>query len=613
MPNAGWRRRNRPGPKRRSNGRLDRRPPPPQDRGARRRRAALSTLWRGSWITRTRIASGLVLFVYALFHFLNIGLGLFSPELMEAAQGWRQVVTRNPLGALVLYAALLTHAGLALWKLANRRTLRMPVWEAVQIALGIVIPLLLIVHIVFTRVAHSEYGVNDRMGYLIGLIFGGRDAWWQSLLLLMVWAHGCMGLHFWLRSETWWRRSLPALAGLAALVPFFALVGFLTEGRRLSALLADPDSRAALRDGWNFPDYDAFMALIATQKTTEWIYWGLLLAVAAAYLGRKVIRRSRAVRVRYVDGPEIASPPGPTLLEMSRANGVPHTALCGGRGRCTTCRVLIEDGADLLHPPSEAEAKSLAAVGAPEGTRLACQIRPMQPLTVFRVFRPDGRRNRAHASSGQERRMAVLFLDIRGFTARTTGQLPYDVVFLLNRFFDAIVPAITAAGGTVDKYLGDGLLALFEAPDETASARAALKAAAGIGRALATFNQGLASEGAPAIRIGIGLHLGEVVQGEIGAAGNAPRTIIGETVNAASRLEAMTKEMGLEALVSAALLTAAGLDTAPLAMTELELRGVSGPVWALPLKRATGIDALLAPPGQADEIGGSLRQMHAGR
>ena len=67
------------------------------------------------------------------------------------------------------------------------------------------------------------------------------------------------------------------------------------------------------------------------------------------------------------------------------------------------------------------------------------------------------------------------------------------------------------------------------------------------------------------------------------------------------------------ALVSAALLTAAGLDTAPLAMTELELRGVSGPVWAMPLKRATGIDALLAPPGQADEIGGSLRQMHAGR
>lgn len=556
----------------------------------------MTTIWRGNWVTRARIVSGLVLFAYALFHFLNIGLGLFSPDLMDRAQGWRQVITRNPLGATVLYGALLTHAGLALWKLAGRRTLRMPLWEATQILLGLVIPLLLIVHIVFTRVAHSEFGVDDRFLYLVGLIFGSKDGWLQSLLLLIVWAHGCMGLHFWLRSEPRWRRALPWLIALATLVPFFALAGFLTEGRRIAALFADPDLRASIRAALHWPDRDTFVALISIQKTTEWIYWGLLALVAAVYLGRRLRRGRQAVRVRYIDGPDITSPRGPTLLEMSRANGVPHTALCGGRGRCTTCRVLVEEGADLLHPPSEAEAKSLAAVGAPPGTRLACQIRPVQPLTVFRVFRPDGRRNRAHASQGQERRMAVLFLDIRGFTARTTGQLPYDVVFLLNRFFDAIVPAITASGGVVDKYLGDGLLALFEAPDEATSARAALRAAAGIGRALATFNQGLASEGAPAIRIGIGLHLGDLVQGEIGAAGHAPRTIIGETVNAASRLEAMTKDMAVEALVSGPLLTGAGLDTTDMALVTLELRGVAEPVPALPLKHAAEIADLLEPP-----------------
>lgn len=553
----------------------------------------MTSIWRGNWATRARIASGLVLFTYALFHFLNIGLGLFSSELMDTAQGWRQVISRSLAGTVLLYGALLTHAGLALWKLAGRRTLHMPAWELTQIVLGLVIPLLLIVHVTFTRVAHSAFGVNDRMGYLIGLIFDTRDAWLQSLLLLIVWTHGCMGLHFWLRSDARWRRALPWLIALAALVPFFALAGFLTEGRRVAAAFADPELRASMRAFFNWPDRETFADLFAIRDVGNRVYWGLLLLVAAAYGGRKLLRRGRAVRVRYVDGPEIASPKGPTLLEMSRANGVPHTALCGGRGRCTTCRVLVEEGAELLHPPTEAEARSLAAVGAPPGTRLACQIRPAQPLTVFRVFRPDGRRHRAHASQGQERRMAVLFLDIRGFTALTTGQLPYDVVFLLNRFFDAIVPAITAAGGGVDKYLGDGLLALFEAPDEASSARAALRAAAGIGRALDTFNRGLASEGAPPIRIGIGLHLGDLVQGEIGAAGHAPRTIIGETVNAASRLEAMTKEMAVEALVSAELLAGAGIDLSALTLVTLELRGVAEPVPALPLRHAVEIDDLL--------------------
>ena len=113
----------------------------------------------------------------------------------------------------------------------------------------------------------------------------------------------------------------------------------------------------------------------------------------------------------------------------------PHTALCGGKGRCTTCRVIVEDGADQLPEPSDIEARSLAAVSAPEGARLACQIRPTEPITAFRMFRPDGARHRAHASQGQERQLAVLFLDMRGFTSRTTGQLPYDIVFLLNRFF----------------------------------------------------------------------------------------------------------------------------------------------------------------------------------
>lgn len=553
----------------------------------------MNGLWLGGWMTLARIISGLILFTYALLHFVNIGLGLISSELMQDAQDWRKLVTRSLLGTVVIYGALLTHAALALIRLAQRNTLRMPLWEALQISLGIIIPFFLIAHIVFTRGAAAGFGVNDEMAYLIGLIFGSSSGWQQSALLLIVWAHGCIGLHFWLRTSAWWQKSLPVLIALCALIPAFALAGFLVEGRRVAAAFADPAQREVLFAQFNWPTAETFGALIRIDTISTRVFAGLLLLSVVIFFARKLIRRATSVKIRYVDGPLVTSRQGPTLLEISRSNGIAHTSLCGGRGRCTTCRVMVENGADLLHPPSEAEQRSLKAVGAPPGTRLACQIRPSASLTVYRVFRPDGKRKRAHASQGQETRMAVLFLDIRGFTERTNGQLPYDVVFLLNRFFDAIVPAITKAGGSIDKYLGDGLLAVFEAADEAKSARAALRAAGDMGRALEKFNRQLTSEGAAPVRIGVGLHLGNVVLGEIGAAGNAPRTIIGETVNAASRLEAKTKELAVELLISEPVLTSAGISLDVLEMQKLELRGVAKPVPALPVVRASALESLI--------------------
>ncbi|WP_299944092.1 adenylate/guanylate cyclase domain-containing protein [uncultured Ruegeria sp.] len=554
-----------------------------------------NALWRGGWISRLRIASGLVLFVFAFFHFINIGLGLFHTDMLHGMQDGRKTVSRHGIGSVLLYAALLVHAGLALVSIAQRRTLRMPFSVALQVVLGLLIPLQLISHLVQTRYAHEIFGVNDEMGYIIILMWPNSAIWLQSLLLLLVWAHGCIGLHMWLRLTSWWRNMVPYLIGLAVFVPSFALAGLLTEGRRIWLDFADPDLREQYIEHYNWPSAETFQSLFSVKDNTLMVFWGALALTGLIYVARKLWRRRHSVRVRYVNGPEIVSEKGMTLLEMSHANGIPHTALCGGKGRCTTCRVVVEHGVGHLHPPTEIEARSLNAVGAPEGTRLACQIRPTDPVTVFRVFRPDGARDRAHASQGQERQLAVLFLDMRGFTARTTGQLPYDIVFLLNRFFDAIVPAITAQGGTVDKYMGDGLLAMFETADTTGSARAGLRAAADIGRALERFNQQLAAEGSSPVRIGMGLHLGDLVLGEIGAAKHAPRTIIGDAVNVASRLEAETKALGVELLVSETLLEAAGLHCNPDELRAFSLRGVSGPVSALPVEQASDLEAHASP------------------
>ncbi|MCB4455387.1 adenylate/guanylate cyclase domain-containing protein [Leisingera sp. McT4-56] len=553
-----------------------------------------SALWQGNWITRTRITTGLVLLAYAFFHFINIGLGLLSPEWMDEFQDARQVITRSLPGSLILYAALILHPGLALWNLAKRRTLKMRWGEALQTVLGLLIPLQLLAHVVFTRYSHEIYGVNDEYPYQIVLMWASPEAWQQSLLLLAVWIHGCMGLHYWLRLTRWWRPLIPWMAGLAVFIPGFALAGFLTEGRRIHGLFVEGTERAALMEDFNWPSQQAFADLFEAERLWLAIFLLLLGLTAAAFLLRKLVRRRRAVAIRYAFGPEIRAERGMTLLEMSHAGGVQHTSLCGGKGRCTTCRVVVDQGGETLPPPAPPEARSLARVQAPANMRLACQIRPQAPLTVTRMFRPDGRKGRAHASQGTEQQLAILFLDIRGFTARAAGQLPYDVVFLLNRFFDAIVPAITSCGGTVDKYLGDGLLALFEAPAPARSAEAALEAAAAIGSALQDFNAQLAADGEPEIRIGIGVHLGELVLGEIGSAGHAPRTIIGGSVNAASRLEAKTKELGVELLISARVLDAAGYDSARLPLQTFQLRGVSRPLAALPVAHAAALPRTLA-------------------
>ena len=112
-------------------------------------------------IRRTRIVTGLVLFTYLTTHLLNHSLGLISLDAMEAGRQWFLALWRNPLITTLLYGSLLTHFTLALYALYQRRHLRIPFWEALQLTLGLCIPLLLAVHFVGTRMAYEWYGVED--------------------------------------------------------------------------------------------------------------------------------------------------------------------------------------------------------------------------------------------------------------------------------------------------------------------------------------------------------------------------------------------------------------------------------------------------------------------
>jgi adenylate cyclase len=524
-------------------------------------------------IRRLHLLSGLVLFSYVVVHLLNHSLLLVSIATADAAlRHIHRVLILPPVTALLL-GALLLHVALALLALWRRRTLRFSGYEAMQYLLGFALPLLLLPHIAATRIPDSLYEQN--WGYYRNLL----TVWWHldpgravngALMLVLAWGHACLGLRAWLRLKPWFPRWWPALGAAALLLPSLALAGLLAGGNEVRLRLAiDPGFMAAVR-----ADMPPEPLRVWLNTTANQVAAGLALAVAAVLLARLVRRalqrRRGLVRIGYPDGRVVTVPHGFSVLEASWLRGIPHASVCGGRGRCSTCRVRVRGEAGALPSPAEAEARVLARIGAGPEIRLACQLRPTGPVAVEPLLDPampagSLLRFRAPGLLGEERPVAILFADLRDFTRLSEHRLPFDVVHLLNRWFRAMGEAVEVAGGRVDKFIGDGVMALFGtegSPDPARACREALAAARLMAEGLAALNQRLAPELGEGLRIGIGVHVGPVILGMLGHGQAVGLTAIGDAVNTASRLESACKELRAELVVSEAVLLVAGVALA---------------------------------------------------
>jgi adenylate cyclase len=547
-------------------------------------------------VRQVRLGAAFVLLTYLVLHFLNHTLGLVSLAAMEIGRGWFRALWRSVPGTLALYGAITVHGGLALWLLYQRRSLRMPAWEAAQYGLGLLLPALLAVHVVATRIAWWQAGTDDRYVRLLiayWILAPERGAW-QTVTLTLAWTHACIGVHYWLRFRPWYPRVAVWLFAIALLLPAAALAGFVAAGREVVTLARAPGWTESLLRETRHPGPADAAHLVRIRNGFLDGYLAALVAVLAARGVRAVRQRRRSVRISYPGRRVVSVPLGFTILDASRAAGIPHASVCGGRGRCSTCRVHVAGGLQSLPPTGEAEQRVLARVRAAPDVRLACQTHPVRDVEVVPVLAPSiaaGDADTADVRQGHESEIAVLFADLRGFTRMAEHKLPYDVVFVLNRYFEAVGTAITGAGGVTNQFTGDGVMALFGIDDgPAAGCRQALTAARTMVERVDALSAELAGDLPTPLRLGIGVHAGSAVVGQMGWGQSFYLTAVGDTVHVAARLEQATRDYDADLVVSEDVARYAGVDLARFPGHDLAVRNRAGRVSIRVVARAATLD-----------------------
>ena len=247
------------------------------------------------------------------------------------------------------------------------------------------------------------------------------------------------------------------------------------------------------------------------------------------------------------------------ILQASLQHGIPHTHVCGGNARCSTCRVLILEGLEYCCPRNEKEQKMANRRNFSPLVRLACQTTVSGDVALRRLVLDDEdvqlvdqemAGGTTPRSVGVERHLAILFADIRNFTAFAEAHLPYDVVHVLNRYFSRVGAIINHHHGQINNFIGDGLMALFDTHASTDPTLNAVRAGLEMLKAVEAMQAYFEAQFKINFRIGIGVHYGEVVLGTVGSGDNRRLTAIGDAVNLASRIESANKEAGTEFLIS---------------------------------------------------------------
>ena len=533
-------------------------------------------------VRRIRMYSGIIIFVYVIGHLINHSLGLISINAMDTMRVYVTAFYKFPPVALLLYGAIFSHMFLAFYSILRRRTFKMSPRDLVQAVLGFLVPWLLIGHVLVGGFSTRFEDLIDsyELTVLGTFVFDPKYVLFLMLAVIGVWVHGVIGILGLIQFTEFYRKWKTVLLIVSWLLPTLALLGYASAGKELLRNIeADPKIIDSILIAANFTE-DLGRAVAFRSNLILYNYHYFLAVFGLLLFLTYHLRKSRkSIKISYPKGKEILIAKGTTILEASREHGIPHVAMCGGRGRCSTCRVLVKSKLNNLPVRNDTESLIANRLGFDDEIRLACQLRPTKNMEIRPLV--DAPLNslteyeRAYLS-GTEKELVIMFIDLRNFTPLSEKMLPYDIVYLLNQYFKIAGEAIESNGGRIDKFIGDGIMALFMGETNLQkNSENSLIAASRIAKGIKKLSVSTEADFGSKLEIGIGIHAGNSVVGSMGYGDNISETAIGDCVNVASRLEQLTKQENCELIVSEKLFEQSAIRVSPTERKTVEIKGKS--------------------------------------
>ena len=510
------------------------------------------------FVTKLKLWTGMFLMFYCVTHHMNHSLGIFGLTVVDYAREYFLLFWRNPVISFFLLFTLVIHIIFSLLrviKMASFKGFQSHEWF--QLITGILTVPLLAIHITTTGIAHRFYGVEDTYTFWTSPGLDYFEIFFFNFIMLFIWLHGYIGIKFWMKVNSNYQKYLRQADIFFLIIPLLSIVGQISIFRESDLKgFFDTEYKEKILIYSNPENIDLNVLL---ENTIIYFVLPYLLSIMVLFGYRfyyfKIKRQNNSIKVSYPDGGVSNIFPGMNILDASLEAGIPHAHVCGGRGRCSTCRIKIDQDLTQLEPPRQNERRILRSIGAPENIRLACQAYPKIDLNVSPLLSADANFQESYFEQkytyGSDREICILFADLRAFTKMSEKKLPFDIVFILNQYFKLMGQIIENNGGYLDKFIGDGTMALFgieEGPK--AGSRNAINAATKMNDELKKLNESLINDLPFPLKMGIGIHTGNVIIGKMGYKHAKNLTAVGDAVNTASRLESLTKELKSQIIIS---------------------------------------------------------------
>ena len=564
-----------------------------------------------SLITKLRIVTGLILFVYVFMHLLNHSFNLISIQFADfVRKEYFSIIWQNLIGIFALYFSLIVHMFLGFYAIIIKKSFKLKKKDWVQIVFPVLALIMLLQHVAVSFIITKVFPGEETYELVFAAIHAAPDDYLSNTLLfsfmtIFIWFHGVIGIDSYLKHKATqnkkfsiYLRFLPIFIIFYWILPTSSVLGFLVGLKEMDYIIqikALENIDKFLFSVLNkYIPSDAF-SFVFQVKPLVMNYYPIFILSIIILISLSILKTKfyGTIEVKYPGNKSVFISKGTSILDASKIGNISHQAICGGRGRCTTCRIKIISDKNKVNRPNVNEIKAIERAGLDDGIRLACQLRPTNDISVIPLLNPNSSihnlKNLLNLT-GKEQETVILFIDLRDFTKLSETALPYDVVYILNKYYAACGEVIEKNNGRLDKFIGDGIMAIFDKSNSiNTNSRNAILSANKISLKMEELNNEINYEFSKKIKFGIGVHAGNTIVGMMGYGSNVSETVVGDNVNIASRLENLSKQFKCELVISKYVALKANMKTDDLLSKKVKIRGRKDSLEIFTFNRGTEI------------------------